>query len=135
MGKGVSTTPYSYSGREAAPSSCTTTSASTTVDSTDHNAASAARLEWSLHDPDTACRSGYGAQRGLVGTHIDALPAAAWPGLCSNRSVLLLHGPGIRTGHRIRNARTIDVAPTLAHITGMAPQQQTEGGVLSQVFG
>ncbi len=93
-----------------------------------------AKLNWGLHDGAEAWHSGYGAQKGLVGTHIDALPAAAWPGLCSNRSVLLFHGPGIRAGHRIRNAQTIDIAPTLAHLAGIGPPAQCEGGILTHVL-
>ena len=83
-----------------------------------------------LDEPAAALATGYGFHRSIQGNHHDYLPNAAYPGVCSNRAILLLHGPGIRAGHRIVNARTIDVAPTLAAIAGIEPPAQSEGQVL-----
>jgi arylsulfatase A-like enzyme len=87
-----------------------------------------------VRDPDVGLRTGYTYHRRIQGNHHDYLPNATYPGLCSNRAILLFHGPGIRQGVRVRNARTIDVAPTLAAIAGIDPPAQSEGHVLYQVL-
>lgn len=87
-----------------------------------------------VQDAEGGLRTGYTYHRRIQGNHHDYLPNATYPGLCSNRAILLLHGPGIRPGVRIRNARTIDVAPTLAALMGIEPPAQAEGHVLYEVF-
>jgi len=87
-----------------------------------------------LDQPQQALASGWGFHRSIQGNHHDYMPNAAYPGLCSNRSILLVHGPGIRQGHRISGARTIDVAPTIAALTGIAPPEQCEGRALIDVM-
>lgn len=81
-------------------------------------------------DPEQALARGWAFHRNLRGNHHDYLPNATWPGLCSNRAILLIHGPGIRRGMRIAGARTIDIAPTIAALTGMEPPAQCEGQIL-----
>ena len=90
--------------------------------------------ELRISDPDEALDTGYTYHAWLRGNHHEYLPNAEYPGLCSNRAILLFHGPGIRKGHRIRGARTIDVTPTLAYYTEIEPPEQSEGHVLGDVF-
>ena len=92
------------------------------------------QLAYFTADPEEAKGTGYSWAGYLRGNHHDYLPNAAYPGLCSNRAVLLFHGPGVRRGCRIRGARTIDVAPTLAWGTGIAPPAQSEGCARIDVF-
>jgi len=52
-------------------------------------------------------------------------------------AMLLMAGPGVRTGVREEPARkgsrrTVDVAPTLAHLLGIGPPAQSEGRVLHE---
>jgi len=94
----------------------------------------ATRLEYNLADADAALKAGYGWHKGLLGSHIDYLPDAVYPGFCSNRSILLLHGPGIRRGHRIGRPRTIDVAPTIALLCDAPLPAGCEGSVLTNVM-
>jgi predicted AlkP superfamily phosphohydrolase/phosphomutase len=46
------------------------------------------------------------------------------------RSPLVLSGPGVRSGARLRGARAIDLAPTVAHLLGLDPPRDAEGTVL-----
>jgi len=93
-----------------------------------------AQLERFTMDPEEASETGYSWHGYLRGNHHDYLPNASYPGVCSNRAILLAHGPGVRKGHQIRRARTIDVTPTLAWWTGTEPPAQSEGQVLAGVF-
>jgi len=92
------------------------------------------RLARFLDDPEEGLTRGWALHRSIQGNHHDYLPNASYPGICSNRAILLLHGPGIHAGHRIRGARTIDVAPTLAALVGIEPPAQSEGHVLYDTF-
>lgn len=87
-----------------------------------------------VRDPQRGLETGYTYHERIQGNHHDYLPNASYPGVCSNRAILLLHGPGIRAGHRIRGGRTIDVAPTLAALVGIEPPAQSEGHVLYDTF-
>jgi len=84
--------------------------------------------------PAEGLRTGYTYHRNIQGNHHDYLPNAEYPGVCSNRAILLMHGPGVKEGYRIRNAHTIDITPTLAHYVGMAPPANVDGHVLVDVF-
>ena len=53
------------------------------------------------------------AARDPYGTHLFV------PTRPSMRTILLLHGPGVAAGVRLREARTIDLAPTLAALLGI----------------
>ena len=85
-------------------------------------------------DADEALRTGYADHKSIMGNHHDYLPNATYPGFGSNRAVLLVHGPGAKQGCAIRNARTIDVAPTLAWYAGIAPPAQCEGHARVDLF-
>jgi len=87
-----------------------------------------------LDNPEEAMHKGYGPHRSIQGNHHDYMPNAEYPGVCSNRAILLFHGPKIRKGCRIHNAWTIDVAPTLATISGINKPAQCEGRVLDDIF-
>ena len=87
-----------------------------------------------LDEPEQALERGWGFHRSIQGNHHDYMPNASHPGLCSNRSILLFHGPGIRRGQRISGARTIDVAPTIAALTDIQPPKQCEGHALVDVM-
>jgi len=93
-----------------------------------------AQLKRFTMDPEEASETGYSWHGYLRGNHHDYLPNASYPGVCSNRAILLAHGPGVRKGYKIRRARTIDVTPTLAWWTGTEPPAQSEGQVLANVF-
>lgn len=88
----------------------------------------------SVMDIEKARETGFDFHFGIRGNHHDYLPNAEYPGVCSNKAILLFHGPGVKKGLKIRNARTIDVAPTLAWWTGIEPPAQSEGRILSEVF-
>ena len=83
-----------------------------------------------IDKPEEALETGWALHWSIQGNHHDYLPNANYPGVCSNRAILLLNGPGIRAGHRIKYARTIDVAPTLAALMGIEPPAQSEGLVV-----
>ena len=87
-----------------------------------------------VSDPDEALAAGYTYHSWIMGNHHDYLPNAEYPGVCSNRAILLVHGPGVRQGQAIVHARTIDVAPTLAHYAGIDPPAQAEGHALAELF-
>jgi len=48
--------------------------------------------------------------------------------------LLLLAGPGVRSGSMIANARIIDVAPTLLYALGMPIADDLDGRVLTDAF-
>ena len=87
-----------------------------------------------VSDPQEGLETGYTYHSRIQGNHHDYMPNAEYPGVCSNRAILLLHGPGIKKGYKIKNARTIDVAPTLAYYVGMEPPAQSDGNALTQVL-
>lgn len=58
---------------------------------------------------------------GLTGTH-------RMPGM------IVLAGPGVKPGHRIRAASILDVAPTLLYAVGLPVSQDLDGRVLRDVF-
>jgi len=62
----------------------------------------------------------------------DALspPARDRSGVHRPEGILVLHGPGVRTGHRAASARIIDVAPTILHWMGLPVPAEMDGVVL-----
>ncbi|MDR7481316.1 MAG: alkaline phosphatase family protein [Armatimonadota bacterium] len=50
------------------------------------------------------------------------------------RTLLVLQGPGVAAGRRLRGVRTIDVAPTLADLLGMPPPRHATGRVLVEAL-
>jgi len=49
------------------------------------------------------------------------------------RVALVLYGARVTRGRDERDARTVDVAPTLAALAGIAPTQRTDGHPLLEV--
>ncbi len=52
----------------------------------------------------------------------------------SMRTLLVLNGPGVRAGNRLRGARIIDFAPTLAELLKVPIPKDAAGKVLSEAF-
>ncbi|MGH2586814.1 MAG: alkaline phosphatase family protein, partial [Dehalococcoidia bacterium] len=50
------------------------------------------------------------------------------------RSAFIMHGPGVRMGTVLPNARAIDLAPTLAHAIGIDGPRDADGRVLAEVL-
>ena len=48
--------------------------------------------------------------------------------------VLLLHGPGVRRGHRLEGSHVLDVVPTLLALLGLPVPDDAEGRVLDDAF-
>jgi arylsulfatase A-like enzyme len=48
--------------------------------------------------------------------------------------ILIMHGPGIRTGHYIAKANLADVAPTLLYLVGLPVPDDMDGRVLEPAF-
>ncbi len=48
--------------------------------------------------------------------------------------VLLLHGPGIRRGHRLESSHVLDVFPTVLALLGLPLPEDAEGSVLEGAF-
>ena len=62
------------------------------------------------------------------GTH------GANPEQSSMRTLMLVNGPGIVTGHRLHDVRIVDFAPTLSALLEIPPPKHSLGRVLSEVF-
>ena len=88
------------------------------------------RLSTFVADPQKGLREGYCFHRSIQGNHHDYMPNAAYGEVCTNRGVVLLHGPGIGTGVSLRNAATIDVTPTICAYIGIEPPADVEGKIL-----
>lgn len=56
------------------------------------------------------------------------------PNRASMRTILVFSGPGVARGVRIHNARTIDFAPTLAELLGIARPRNATGRVLREAL-
>ncbi|MET0500072.1 MAG: alkaline phosphatase family protein [Candidatus Binatia bacterium] len=52
----------------------------------------------------------------------------------SMRTLMVLNGPGVRSGQRLRDVRLIDFAPTLAELLGIPIPKNATGRVLREVF-
>jgi predicted AlkP superfamily phosphohydrolase/phosphomutase len=52
----------------------------------------------------------------------------------SMRTLMVLNGPGVRSGQRLRDVRLIDFAPTLAELLGIPIPKNATGRVLHEVF-
>ena len=48
--------------------------------------------------------------------------------------VLLLHGPGVRRGHRLDSSQVLDVFPTVLALLGLPAPADAEGRVLDDAF-
>lgn len=48
--------------------------------------------------------------------------------------ILILNGPGIRSGHRISGASVLDITPSLLYVMGLPVGQDMDGHVLTQAF-
>jgi predicted AlkP superfamily phosphohydrolase/phosphomutase len=48
--------------------------------------------------------------------------------------ILILHGPGIRKGHRLRDRHLEDIAPTVMHLCGAGVPRYMDGGVIQEAF-
>jgi predicted AlkP superfamily phosphohydrolase/phosphomutase len=48
--------------------------------------------------------------------------------------IFLAHGPGIKKGHKIENAKIYDIAPTILHIFGLPIPNDMDGRVLMEIF-
>ena len=68
------------------------------------------------------------AAREPYGTHLFV------PTRPSMHTILVLHGPGVAAGVRLREARTIDLAPTLAALLGIGPPRDSRGRVLLEAL-
>jgi hypothetical protein len=62
---------------------------------------------------------------GMHGTH---------PEQTSMRTLMVLNGPGIRSGAKLQNVRTIDFAPTLAWLLNLPKPKDATGRVLYEAF-
>lgn len=52
----------------------------------------------------------------------------------SMRTIMVFNGPGVAAGKIVTQARTIDFAPTLAHLLGIEPPRQATGRILSEAL-
>ena len=52
----------------------------------------------------------------------------------SMRTLMVLNGPGIKAGQRMRNVRIIDFAPTLAELLAVPPPKDATGRTLNEIF-
>lgn len=50
------------------------------------------------------------------------------------RTIMVLNGPGVAAGRRLTSVRTIDFAPTLAELLGIAPPRDARGRVLVEAL-
>jgi predicted AlkP superfamily phosphohydrolase/phosphomutase len=68
------------------------------------------------------------------GAHGKQLPSARF-GFLGQHSTLVLAGPNVRRGVRLRRqARSVDVAPTICYLLGLPVPRQCEGGVLYEAL-
>jgi predicted AlkP superfamily phosphohydrolase/phosphomutase len=56
------------------------------------------------------------------------------PARPSMRTIMVLHGPGIAAGMRLKSVRLIDFAPTLAKLLGLRAPKDATGRVLQEAF-
>ena len=69
------------------------------------------------------------ATREPFGTHLFD------PRRATMRTIMALNGPGVATGRRLSDVRTIDLAPTLAELLGIAQPRHAIGRVLLEALG
>ena len=76
----------------------------------------------------------YAEEPGFGGQHGQQLTTVEF-GEGSIRPLLMLHGPGIKRGHRLeRNAWLTDVVPTVCHLMELPMPRDAEGAVLYQAL-
>ena len=68
-----------------------------------------------------------GDRRPTGSAAMDAGQAARWH---RDPGVLVMNGPGVRSGARLEHASVMDIAPTLLHLAGLPVSQEMEGKVL-----
>ena len=56
------------------------------------------------------------------------------PEQASMRTVIVLNGPGIRPGQKIKDLRIIDFAPTLAWLLDLPKPRDATGGVIFEAL-
>ena len=70
----------------------------------------------------------------VQGIHHAYLPSQQYAG-CSVRATLLMAGPGVKQGCTLPHPPwTVDVAPTIAHVLGIAPPATCEGSTIAAAF-
>jgi predicted AlkP superfamily phosphohydrolase/phosphomutase len=68
------------------------------------------------------------------GAHGHQLPSAVW-GWGGQHALFILAGAGVRRGeHLDRQVRQVDVAPTLAYLTGLPTPAQSEGRIVMEAL-
>ena len=68
------------------------------------------------------------------GTHGEQLSTAEF-GICSNSSLFLMRGPGVRRGKTLeRSVWLTDIVPTICHILGTPPPRDAQGAILYQAL-
>lgn len=74
------------------------------------------------------------ASEEVVGHHTPYLPTATL-GEFTNSAMTLFAGPGVRRGvRRMTPMRLVDLAPTVAHLVGLPPLPDANGGVVADVM-
>ncbi|MDE1828713.1 MAG: alkaline phosphatase family protein [Thaumarchaeota archaeon] len=67
--------------------------------------------------------------------HGSQLPSVDMGKYGTIKSMFVAHGPKIRKGyHREKPIHMTDIAPTIAHILGIAPPKNSEGAILHDIF-
>ncbi|MDH3445239.1 MAG: alkaline phosphatase family protein, partial [Deltaproteobacteria bacterium] len=56
------------------------------------------------------------------------------PARPSMRTIMVLNGPGVDPGKRIKNVRLIDFAPTVARLLELPPPKNAAGRVLQEAL-
>lgn len=72
-----------------------------------------------------------GDARPTTDSRVEAATAADWH---DRFGVLVLAGPGVRGGHRVREASVIDVFPTMLALLGMPVSEELDGRVLEDAL-
>jgi predicted AlkP superfamily phosphohydrolase/phosphomutase len=76
----------------------------------------------------------YALRAEFDGAHGKQLPSTQF-GFCGQHSTLVLAGPNVRRGVTLtRQARCVDVAPTVCHLLGMPVPRLCEGGVIYEAL-
>jgi predicted AlkP superfamily pyrophosphatase or phosphodiesterase len=56
------------------------------------------------------------------------------PARPSMRTIMVLNGPGVAAGNRLKNVRLIDFAPTFAKLLGLPTPKDATGRVLQEAL-
>jgi len=52
----------------------------------------------------------------------------------ARHGIVLMHGPGIRSNHRLPDADIADITPTVLHLQGLPPAADHDGTVIRDAF-